>query len=94
MPRRSKSPVYQTSLDVAAAPEPRQVEPPTLPASNTIAERSPEYTTAPKWVDTAGKTRTWVLCDPEGGHVAEITTKRDAQRLADLLNGGGSQRER
>ena len=63
-------------------------EEPAAPPASTVAEHSePGYSTAPKWIDTAGKTRTWELRDPEGSHVAEITTKRDAEKLAKFLNG-------
>jgi hypothetical protein len=34
----------------------------------------------------AGKTRTWVLYEPLGTKIAEITTKGGAEKLADLLN--------
>lgn len=44
------------------------------------------YSTVPDWIDTAGRTRTWSLLDPNGAKVAEIATRRDAEKLADLLN--------
>jgi hypothetical protein len=56
-------------------------------SQEAVAERStPEYSVKTGWIDTAGKTRTWVLCEPSGGHLAEIIIKRDATKLADLLN--------
>ena len=44
-------------------------------------------TIAPGWIDTAKRTRTWVLLDESGKKIAEVTTKRAAQLLAQLLNG-------
>lgn len=40
----------------------------------------------PAWIDTYGRTRTWKLLDSNGSKIAEITTKRDAQQLANRLN--------
>jgi hypothetical protein len=45
------------------------------------------YTVEPGWVDTAGRTRTWVMRAPFGARMAEIVTKRDAEKMAALLNG-------
>lgn len=45
-----------------------------------------EHTTAPAWIDAAGRTRTWSLLDPSGEKLAEIATKRDAEKMAALLN--------
>ncbi len=53
-----------------------------VPAPPTKAE----HTTAPAWVDAAGRTRTWSLLDPSGEKLAEIATKRDAEKMAALLN--------
>lgn len=47
---------------------------------------SPQYTTKPAKIDTAGRTRTWNLLTPNGDKLAEISAKRDAQRVAALLN--------
>ena len=34
----------------------------------------------------AGKTRTWVLYEPSGTKIAEITTKSSAEKIAAILN--------
>lgn len=58
-----------------------------VPPADTAAESPPAgYTTAPAWIDTAGRTRTWSLFDPSGEKMAEIATKRDAEKLAALFN--------
>ena len=44
------------------------------------------YTILPGWIDTAKRTRTWFLLDENGQKVAEVTTKRAALHLAELLN--------
>jgi len=46
------------------------------------------YTYKRGWIDTADRCRTWIILDPSGDPVAEITTKRATLRLLDLLNGG------
>ncbi len=78
----------QTVIDFdAPAPEPVEPVANDVVAERSAAERSaPEYSVATGWIDTAGKTRTWLLRDPHGTQLAEITTKRDARKLADLLN--------
>jgi hypothetical protein len=43
------------------------------------------YSIAPKWKDTAGKTRTWSLSDTTGEEIAAITTKRGAEKVAAML---------
>lgn len=61
-----------------------------LPAAEGVDGASPRTTscsTAPAWIDTAGRTRTWALFDTAGERIAEITTKRDAERLAQFLTG-------
>jgi hypothetical protein len=65
-------------------------------SSEVEEERSgPEYTIKTGWVDTAGKTRTWILCEPSGVELAAITTRSGAKKLADLLNRAESnERER
>jgi hypothetical protein len=50
-------------------------------------ERKRMYTIERGWVDTADRRRTWQIIGPDGAKVAEITTKRDALKLVDLLNG-------
>src|SRR5260221_13280308 len=47
----------------------------------------PMYTVQRGWIDCAKRCRTWKLIDPNGQEVAEVTTKRAANVLADLLNG-------
>lgn len=47
---------------------------------------SPDFTIAPAWINTAGRTRTWALKDPHGTQMAEITTKAAAIKLARLLS--------
>lgn len=88
-----RRPLYAVSSPTASgqtviefdAPAPEPVKP--APAPDAVAEQSdPEYTTAPKWVDAAGKTRSWSLLKPDGTQFAEIVTKRDAKNLADFLN--------
>ncbi len=44
-------------------------------------------------MDTAGRTRTWALRDPQGAPMAEITTESAAQQLAAFLNRVTAQRE-
>src|SRR5687768_12658409 len=39
------------------------------------------------WIDAAGKCRTWKVADGNGLHIAEVTRKRDAERLVSLLSG-------
>lgn len=46
----------------------------------------PRYTTAPAWIDAMGRTRTWNLLDPSGEKMAEIATRRDAEKLAAIFN--------
>lgn len=84
-PRRRKA-VYSTTPPKAPKRPARSDE------TSAPAEASPEpdplaYSTTPAWIDAAGRTRTWSLLDPAGGKVAEITTKRDAEKMADFLNG-------
>ena len=84
---KKRRPTYstpdQTAIDFAA--------PDLAPVEETSADAVAEgavagYSTAPGWIDTAGKTRTWVLYEPSGTKLAEITTKGGAEKLADLLN--------
>ena len=58
-------------------PRPRKVQETTAPD---------EYGIAPAWIDAAGRTRTWALCNPHGTKMAEINTKEAALKLARLLN--------
>ena len=54
---------------------------------DVMAERSgPETGVTTGWIDAARRTHTWVLQEPSGVYLAEITIKRDVQKLADLLN--------
>lgn len=81
--RRARYSTDQTAIDFDA-PGPEPVE---AASNDVVTERSgPQYSIKTGWIDTAGKTRTWVLCEPTGVHLAEITTKRGATKLADLLN--------
>lgn len=81
----------------ASGPVAGQLLPPSVPSepasyeAASPASAEPEtamsgYTTVPDWIDTAGRTRTWSLFDPAGTKMAEICTKRDAEKLADLFN--------
>jgi len=45
----------------------------------------PPYTVARAHIDGYGRTRTWSLKNPYGQKIAEITTKRAAERLAKFL---------
>ena len=38
------------------------------------------------WIDCSGKCRTWKLISPSGEALGEVTTKRAALRLAELLS--------
>ncbi len=84
---KKRSPIYstpdQTTIDFTV-PAPEAVE---KASAEFIAERAtPEYSTAPGTKDMAGKTRTWVLYEPSGTKVAEITTKSGAEKIAAILN--------
>ena len=73
-PPARREPVYSAILrrKAAAAPAP---------------EEAPDaFHIAPGWIDAQDRTRTWNLLDTNGGKVAEICAKRDAQKLADILN--------
>ena len=72
----------QTIIDFDAAPTPE----PSAAVPQNIDEAPPAFSIGTGWIDTADRTRTWVLRDPHGTQMAEICTKRDAQKLADLLN--------
>lgn len=62
-------------------------EHPTPAPAPVVSEPAPAcYTTAPAWIDTAGRTRTWNLHDPAGAKMAEIATLRDARKMAALFN--------
>ena len=84
MGRKSRAPdaPYQTALTFD---EPAEPEPVAHPVVCESGAELPEYTITPKWIDCAGRTRTWDLLDPKGGRVAEIATKRDAKKLARIL---------
>lgn len=83
MPRRLHShSTEQTIIDFDAPPP----EPVTLSSQQVAEPEPPEYSVSPAWIDTAGRTRTWSLTDPHGTQMAEITTKRDAHKLAVLLS--------
>lgn len=57
-------------------------EPTSVPSEST----TPQFSIDLGWIDTAGRTRTWVLLNPHGTQMAEICTKRDALKLAAILN--------
>ena len=38
------------------------------------------------WIDCAGRCRTWKLISPDGETIGEVTTKRAAMRLVELLS--------
>lgn len=81
-PRR-RTAVYSTTADPVAPPAaPKQSRPASVDA---VAPTAPAYTTAPAWIDAAGRTRTWSLLDPSGAKLADVTTRRDAEKLAALL---------
>ena len=44
------------------------------------------YTVTRGWIDTAKRCRTWILLDPNGERIAEVTTLRAAVLLSSLLN--------
>ena len=73
--------------DAPAPAEPVEAEPVEPVADQAAAETQSGYDIQTGWRDTAGKTRTWVLCEPSGAKLAEITTRSAARKLADLLNG-------
>ena len=80
MPIR-RAPYYFHNTAPALPPKPVKAEPkPYVPPD------PPAYHTAPAWTDTAKRVRTWGLHDPDGVKIAEVTTKRAASQLADLLN--------
>lgn len=84
-PRR-RAPVYHVTP--AAPSQSGTRKQPAPPADEPETSPAPDgYTTAPAWVDTAGRTRTWSLFNPAGEKMAEIVTKRDAEKLAALFNG-------
>lgn len=63
MPHRRPHPTEptQTVIDFDAPPEaPGAAE----ETEKVTAPPAPEYSIAPDWVDTSGKTRTWALKDP------------------------------
>jgi len=80
--------VYRkTPPHASAAARGRRSSPSVEPVPEGEGEpAAPSYRTAPAWVDTAGRTRTWNLFDPAGEKLAEIATRRDAEKLAALLN--------
>lgn len=84
-PRR-RTAVYSTNPPRAKT-QPASKEEVVPPTENAGETSLPAYHTLPAWIDGAGRTRTWALLDPAGAKVAEITTKRDAERLVDFLNG-------
>jgi hypothetical protein len=43
------------------------------------------YTVETGWVDVSGKTRNWRLIAPNGTEMAQVTRKKDALRLAEVL---------
>ena len=77
----------QTVMDFNA-PEP-QPEPAPPTRADRVAEtvaKEPQFGIAPGWIDTQKRTRTWNLLDTSGNKMAEITVKRDAQKLAYIFN--------
>jgi hypothetical protein len=72
---------------------PRGASAPRMPKKHSpgpaeMKSQTPEtgYTTAPAWIDATGRTRTWNLFDPSGEKMAEIATRRDAEKLAAIFN--------
>ena len=56
-------------------------------AAASAPEETPNaFHIAPGWIDAQDRTRTWNLMDKNGGKLAEICTKRDAAKLANILN--------
>ena len=80
--RRARYSTDQTAIDFDA-PAPEPVETISVDAA---ADTQPGYSIKTGWIDTADRTRTWVLLNPHGTQLAEITTKRGVQKFADLLN--------
>lgn len=92
LPRRRRA-AYAVRPPPSSPPRPRSssvpasVPPTREPPSEERGEAALAlYRTAPAWVDAAGRTRTWSLLDADGEKLAEITTRRDAERLATFLN--------
>jgi|SRR5579871_2235119 len=87
MPKRRA--IYSTDYQTAIEFPPPCPEPVAPAPTNAVAEatQEPKYHTTIGKVDTYdNRTRTWILREPDGSKMAEITTKRDANKLADLLN--------
>lgn len=83
--RRARS--APTSLTPPPARPAERREQPVPPPVETVPEPAPAgYTTAPAWIDITGRTRTWNLFGPAGEKLAEIATRRDAEKLAALFN--------
>lgn len=79
-PRRPLYDPHQTTT------KPRRL-PPAASQPSVVAEPAPpEYHITTGWIDAADRTRTWLLKNPHGTQMAEICTKRDANKLATLLN--------
>jgi len=86
-PRRRAAAYSATSAEpVRPKPRQRRQPPAPHPAAPTAAPQPTGYTTAPAWIDAAGRTRTWALFSPAGERMAEIATRRDAEKLAELFN--------
>lgn len=86
MPKRSRystgePTVGQTVIDFNTPP----VDP-VASIDTPVPETPPGYSIQTGWKDTSGKTRTWVLVEPSGEKIGEITTRGGASRIAELLN--------
>lgn len=84
-PPRRRAAVYSTTAPAPATSGGTPKRPEPAAGESAAPTAPPAYTTAPAWIDAAGRTRTWSLLDPAGTKLAEITTRRDAEKLAALL---------
>ncbi len=82
-PRRPAA-VCSAAPAVSEPPSETQVPPP--PVHPATDPELAGYFTKPAWIDTAGRTRTWALFAPSGERMAEIATRRDAEKLEKLFN--------
>jgi hypothetical protein len=84
-----KRPVYNTHVQAEAARREQcaiDFHAPAEPPVGQAEEPKPEYRITTGWIDTADRTRTWNLLDPQGTKIAEVATKRDGSNLASFLN--------
>jgi hypothetical protein len=53
--------------------------------AGTPTPRATAYQFEKGWIDCTGRTRTWFVMDSDGKRLAEVTTKRAATRLVEML---------